>query len=428
MPAHPLLGARASGVLLHPTSLPGGRLGPDAYAFVDWLAAAGQRWWQVLPLGPPDSHGSPYTASSAFAATPALLAEPDAPVGPAEVDAFRAAHAYWIRDWERHAGPGAVEDQVRFEREWQALRRYGAERGVGVIGDVAIYVGADSVDVRAHPELFRDDAVAAAPPDAFSADGQVWGNPLYDWPAHRREGFRWWIERLRRALALADVVRIDHFRGFVAYWAVRPGARTARGGRWGRGPGRALFAALEAELGALPLVVEDLGLITPAVHRLREELGVPGTRILQGGFDGRRGNRHAPQAIDERCVLYSGSHDNPPLAGWWERQPPAVRARVRRVLAEAGLAGGDPVWGLIRLALVSRAAATVVQAQDVLGLGDEARLNTPGTVEGNWRWRLRRGQLTPALAAGLREASAAAGRLRAQPRAASTSRRSSYGS
>lgn len=427
MPAHPLLRARASGVLLHPTSLPGGRLGPEAYAFVDWLAAAGQRWWQVLPLGPPDPHGSPYTASSAFAASPALLADPDAPVDPAEADAFRAANAYWIDDWERHAGAGAVEDQVRFEREWQALRRYAAARGVGVIGDVAIYVGAGSVDVRAHPELFRHDVVAAAPPDAFSRDGQVWGNPLYDWAAHRREGFRWWIERLRRALALADVVRIDHFRGFVACWAIRPGARTARNGSWRRGPGRALFAALEAELGALPLVVEDLGLITPAVHRLRDELGVPGMRILQNGFGGRRGNLHAPQAVGERRVLYTGTHDNPPLAGWWEKQPAAVRARVERALADAGLQGSDPVWGLIRLALASRAAAAVVQAQDVLGLGVEARLNTPGTTGGNWRWRLRPGQLTPQLAATLRASTAAAGRLpRARQRsAARTSRRSS---
>jgi 4-alpha-glucanotransferase len=421
-PLHP----RTSGVLLHPTSLPGGRLGPEAYAFVDWLAAAGQTWWQVLPLGPPDRFGSPYTSSSAFAGSPALLAEPHAPVDEAELADFRRANRYWIDDWERYAGPGAAEDQVRFEREWQRLRRYAAERGVGVIGDVAIYVGAASVDVRAHPELFRHGEMAAAPPDAFSADGQVWGNPLYDWAAHRREGYRWWIERLRRALALADVVRIDHFRGFVAYWTIPRGARTARNGRWRRGPGRALFDAVEAELGGLPVVVEDLGVITPAVHRLRDELGVPGMRILQSGFDGRPGNQHAPANVGERRVLYTGSHDNPPLAAWWATRTGAVRARVAKAVTAAGIAERDPVWALIRLALSTRAGATVVQAQDVLGLGADARLNTPGTMEGNWRWRLEPGALTPQLAERLRTATAETGRApsRAQS-AARTSRRSS---
>jgi 4-alpha-glucanotransferase len=420
-----VLRTRSSGVLLHPTSLPDGRLGAEAYAFVDWLAAAGQSWWQVLPLGPPDAYGSPYTSASAFAASPALLAEPEAPVSEAEVSAFHAANSYWIGDWERHAGSGAVDDQVRFEREWQALRRYAAERGVRVLGDVAIYVAADSVDLETHPHLFRRGDVAAAPPDAFGPDGQVWGNPLYDWAAHRREGFRWWIERFRRALALADAVRIDHFRGFVAYWAVPPDARTARGGRWGRGPGRALFDAVERELGPLPIVVEDLGLITPAVHRLREELQVPGMRVLQGGFDGRPGNRHAPWNVEECAVYYTGPHDNPPIAGWWSARPPAVRRRVERALAGAGLAEEDPPWGLMQLALASHAHVVVVQAQDVLGLGSEARMNTPGTAEGNWRWRLEPGQLTPELASRLRAATSDAGRLRAQPSAVRTSRRSS---
>jgi 4-alpha-glucanotransferase len=315
---------------------------------------------------------------------------------------------------------------VRFEREWQRLRRYAAQRGVRVIGDVAIYVGANSVDVRTHPELFRHREMAAAPPDAFSADGQVWGNPLYDWAAHRREGYRWWIERLRRALALADIVRIDHFRGFVAYWAIPQGARTARRGRWRRGPGRALFDAVAAELGGLPVVVEDLGVITPAVHRLRDELGVPGMRILQSGFDGRPRNQHAPARVGERRVLYTGSHDNPPLAAWWATRPAAVRARVEAAAADAGIEERDPVWALIRLALSTRAEATIVQAQDVLGLGADARLNTPGTMEGNWRWRLEPGALTPELAERLRVATAESGRLatRAQS-AARTSRRSS---
>ncbi len=397
-------------MLLHPTSLPGGRLGDEAYAFVDWLAEAGQSWWQILPLGPPDAYGSPYTSSSAFAASPSLLAEPDAPVTEAEIASFRAANTYWISDWEACAGAGAVEDQVRFEREWQALRRYGAERRVRVLGDLAIYVGAGSVDVRTRPELFLAGDVAAAPPDAFGPDGQVWGNPLYDWSAHRREGFRWWIERFRRSLALSDAVRIDHFRGFVAYWAVPPGAGTARHGRWGRGPGRALFDAVAAELGPPPIAVEDLGLITPAVHHLRDELGVPGMRVLQGGFDGRPRNRHAPWNVGEQTIYYTGSHDNPPIAGWWEALSPAGRERVERALRSAGLSG-DPVWGLMRLALATRADVVIVQAQDLLGLGSEGRMNTPGTAAGNWSWRLEPGELTPELAARLRAATSETGRL-----------------
>src|SRR5919106_6518369 len=218
---------RSSGVQLHLTSLPGGRLGPQARRFVDWLEAAGQAWWQVLPLGPPDRARSPYKARSAFASWPGLLAEPAAPVSKAEELDFRAREASWIEDWARFAGRGAVADQVRFEREWQALRGYANERGVRLIGDVPIYVAPGSADHRAHPELFRDDAVAGTPPDAYTDKGQLWGNPLYDWAELRRQGYRWWIERLRRTFELYDAVRIDHFRGFVAYWAVPKGARHA---------------------------------------------------------------------------------------------------------------------------------------------------------------------------------------------------------
>ncbi|MGH2967943.1 MAG: 4-alpha-glucanotransferase, partial [Solirubrobacteraceae bacterium] len=187
---------RSSGVQLHPTSLPGGRLGREAYAFADWLAAAGQSWWQMLPLGPPDRYGSPYKARSAFAAWPGLLAEPRAPVSKAEELDFRERNAFWIEDWARHGPRGAIADQVRFDREWAALRRYGADRGVRLIGDVPIYVAAGSADQRAHPELFQAGAVAGTPPDAFTDKGQLWGNPLYDWPALRRRGYRWWVERL----------------------------------------------------------------------------------------------------------------------------------------------------------------------------------------------------------------------------------------
>jgi 4-alpha-glucanotransferase len=235
---------RSSGVQLHLSSLPGGTLGPEAYKFADWLASAGQSWWQVLPVGPPDRRRSPYKSRSAFAAWPGLLASPQAPVSAAEISDFRSREAFWIADWERFAGRGAVADQVRFEREWGKLRAYCASLGIRLFGDVAIYVAPDSVDHRAHPELFVSGAVAGAPPDAFSDDGQLWGNPLYDWPALQRRGYRWWVERMRRTLSLFDAARIDHFRGFVAYWAVPAGAATAVSGRWKRGPGRALFDAV----------------------------------------------------------------------------------------------------------------------------------------------------------------------------------------
>ncbi|MEO6859049.1 MAG: 4-alpha-glucanotransferase, partial [Solirubrobacteraceae bacterium] len=260
---------RASGVQLHITSLPGGRLGAEAYRFLDWLAAAGQSWWQVLPLGPPDRYRSPYKSRSAFAAWPGLLAEPRARVSTDELISFRERQRFWIEEWESYAGRGAVADQVRFEREWAALRDYGAKRGVRIMGDVAIYVSPGSADHKAHPELFQSGLVAGAPPDTYAQDGQLWGNPLYDWPALQRRRYRWWVERIRRTAELFDLARIDHFRGFVAYWAVPAGARTAAGGRWRRGPGRAVFDAIHRELGPVALVAEDLGVITPAVERLR---------------------------------------------------------------------------------------------------------------------------------------------------------------
>src|SRR3954465_8571861 len=229
---------RSSGVQLHLTSLPGGRLGPQAYRFVDWLEAAGQAWWQVLPLGPPDRARSPYTARSAFARWPGLLAEPSAPVSASEVSAFREKHAFWLDDWAAFAGGArAINDQVRFDREWGALRAYAAERGVRLIGDVPIYVAPGSADHVAHPELFRDDVVAGAPPDYFSSKGQLWGNPIYDWPGLRRRRYRWWVARFRRVFDLFDLARIDHFRGFAAYWSVPAGSPNAPPGRRGGGPG-----------------------------------------------------------------------------------------------------------------------------------------------------------------------------------------------
>lgn len=398
---------------LHPTSLPGGRLGPEAYAFVDWLADAGQTWWQVLPLGPPDRHGSPYKARSAFAAWPGLLADPSAPVSKSEELAFRDRHAYWIGDWERLSTRSAVAEQVRFDREWGALRRHAQERGVRIMGDVPIYVAPGSADHRACPELFQHGLVAGVPPDAFTAKGQLWGNPLYDWPALRRRRYRWWVERLRRTFDLFDLARIDHFRGFVAYWAVPADAKEALSGRWKRGPGRAVFEAAERALGSpLPLVAEDLGVITPAVDRLRESLGLPGTRVLQFGFDAddprapHRPDNHAPNS-----VVYTGTHDHDTARGWYESLDSQRRRRVDAELERRGLDADEPWWGLIRLAFASRARLAMVQAQDVLGLGSDARMNTPGRAGGSWRWKLERGALTADLAKRLREATEEAGRL-----------------
>ena len=377
---------RSAGVQLHPTSLPGGRLGRDAYAWVDWLAQAGQTWWQMLPLGPPDRYGSPYKAKSAFAAWRGLLAEPAAPVSRAEELDFREREASWIEGWAAFARRGAVADQVRFEREWNALRAYTSERGVRLIGDVPIYVAPGSADQRAHPELFRHDAVAGTPPDAYTDKGQLWGNPLYDWPALRRSGYRWWTARLARTFALYDLARIDHFRGFVACWAVPKGARTALAGRWRRGPGRAVFDAASAALGPLPVIAEDLGVITPAVQRLRDDLGLPGMVVLQFGFAaGEADNVHDVANHAEHRIAYTGTHDNDTLRGWYEALPGETRA-----LVDAARPGVEQEvwWDLIALTLSSRARVAMVQAQDVLGLGTEARMNQPGAASGAWRWRL----------------------------------------
>ncbi len=394
------------------TSLPGGRLGPEAVAFVDWLAAAGQSWWQVLPLTPPDGHGSPYASPSAFAGRADLLAEPEAPVGDDEIAAFSERNAYWADDWVRFAGPGALADQVRFDREWGALRAHAASRGVRILGDLPFYVAPGGADVAAHPSLFRDDVVAGVPPDAFTADGQLWGNPTYDWDAMGADGHRWWIERLARGVALHDGCRIDHFRAFESWWAIPRGASTAREGEWRTGPGAAVVDAAREALGELSLVAEDLGIITSAVRDLLERLGLPGMRVLQFAFSGDADNPHRPENHPERSVVYVGTHDNDTAVGWWESADAESRRDARAAAARAGVADdGPPERMLMRLALASPARLAVLTAQDLLGLGAHARLNTPGTAEGNWRWRLRPGELTPALARWLRDETERAGRL-----------------
>ncbi|MGK2937142.1 MAG: 4-alpha-glucanotransferase [Solirubrobacteraceae bacterium] len=392
---------RSSGVLLHVTSLPGGRLGPEAYRFVDWLERAGQTWWQMLPISPPGEARSPYKSPSAFAAWRGLLADPAAPVSADELDAFRAEHAYWIGDWEAAAGRRAAADQVRFAREWSALRAYAADRGVRLIGDLPIYVARDGVEHRAHPELFLRGLQAGVPPDMFTADGQLWGNPLYDWPALRRRGYRWWVERLRRTAELFDIARVDHFRGFVAAWAVPEGARTARGGTWRRGPGRAVFDAIARELGHLPLIAEDLGVITPPVGRLRDELDLPGMAVLQFAFDPAQPDTpHWPAHQSERQVVYTGTHDNDTTCGWWETLPELRRALAADAIRD--IPGDDIAWRFIELAHRSPARLCVTPVQDVLSLGSQARMNHPGRATGQWRWRLAPGQLTDADADRLR--------------------------
>ena len=395
---------RASGILLHPTSLPGGRLGEEAYRFVDWLEAAGQSWWQVLPLGPADASGSPYNASSAFAGSPMLLAEPRARVTADEVEEFVARHPFWAGEWASFTGSGALADQVRFEREWSALRDYAHKRNMRIFGDIPIYVAAGSAEHLAHPELFSTGEVAGAPPDDLSASGQHWGNPLYDWAEHRATGYRWWIERVRRAFELVDMTRLDHFRGFVSYWAIPESHRTARRGHWRRGPGAELFHAVTDALGEVPLVAEDLGVITPAVVRLRKQLGLPGMIVLQWAFDGPPSSPHRLENHEQQSVIYTSTHDTDTARGWFESLPQRLRIRT-------SLDPRAPAWSLIELAHGSPAALSIIPAQDVLELGSKTRMNRPGTSSGNWRWRLRRGQLTHELAARMRELTAHSDRL-----------------
>ena len=410
---NPRLDHRTSGVQLHPTSLASGRLGDDAHRFVDWLAEAGQSWWQMLPLGPPDRAGSPYKSASAFAAWRGLLADPAAVVGDDEIAAFRARESFWIDDWAAVAGGRrAIADQVRFDREWRSLRAYASERGVGLIGDVPIYVAPGGADHVAWPQLFRSGDVAGAPPDTYSDLGQLWGNPLYDWPALQRRSYRWWTERLRRTFALFDVTRIDHFRGFVAYWAVPAGAPDARSGHWRRGPGRAVFDAAAAELGPLPVIAEDLGVITEPVERLRRALGFPGMAVLQFGFDPN--DPHGPHRMEnheEVSVVYTGTHDQDTLAGWWAGLGEPSRDEARARIAAGGFAEDEVWWSLIRLAFSSPARLAMVQVQDVLGLGSEARMNIPGRATGSWKWRMAPGALTSEHARRLRAATEEAGRV-----------------
>jgi len=405
------------------TSLPGGRLGPAAYRFVDFLAAAGQRWWQVLPLGPAGAGGSPYAALSAFAGDERLVPREgprlDAP-WVEDYALFRAIHdahpepwPHWpraLRDRDpraiaafRPAAERYARFQGAFDAEWRALKRYANERGVGLIGDIPIFVAHDSADVWAHRDIFKLDrkgalrVVTGVPPDYFSKDGQRWGNPHYRWDVLRRRRFDWWVARLRRALELFDAVRLDHFLGFLRGWEIPADASTAKHGRWVGGPGAALFTALEKALGPLPLIAEDLGLLTPEASALRDALGLPGMRVLQFAF--RKDGENRPHYFPRNSVVYTGTHDNNTTRGWFREGGPDREIALRY----AGCRRSEIAWGMIRIAHLSPSDLAIVPVQDLLGLGSEARMNRPGIADGNWTWRLRTPQLTPSLARRLRQ-------------------------
>ncbi len=468
---------RASGILLHPTSLPGpygiGDLGPQAYRWIDFLAAAGCKLWQVLPLGPTGYGDSPYQSFSAFAGNPYLIS-PDVLLergflqqedlagmpqwNPSEVDfgaifnwkpalldkaytrfeqhaddamradfrAFCAEQAAWLDDFalfmalkDAHGGrpwtewdaplrkrnPEALAAarqtyrlsiarqafrQWLFFRQWQALRKYAHDKGVQIIGDAPIFVAMDSADVWAHPDLFFLDesgnptVVAGVPPDYFSPTGQLWGNPLYRWDVHKYTGYKWWIARFKAVLDLVDIVRLDHFRGFAGYWEVPGGAPTAEKGRWVPGPGADFFNVLRDALGDLPIIAEDLGEITPDVVELRDSFNLPGMKIFQFGFSGPD-NPFLPHHYTENCVVYTGTHDNDTMRGWFESASAQERDFALRYM---GVDGQNFVADSIRTIWASVAVFALAPMQDFLNQDTRARMNFPGRLGGNWTWRM----------------------------------------
>ena len=492
---------RASGVLLHLSSLPGpignGDLGPRAHAFIGFLAQAGQSWWQMLPIGPTGAGDSPYQSISAFAGNPLLislerLAE-DGWLDPAELPAdtyghpadFRAAHSArwpplrkaWLafrdnasaadkaaieafaeeqRDWlddytlfvalkQAYQGRSWTEwetsfrdhqlpalqqaraahaDEIGFQRflqfqfwrQWQGLKAAAKDRGIGLIGDLPIFVSHDSADVWAHRELFDLDAhgqpteVAGVPPDYFSEDGQRWGNPLYRWDLHQATAYQWWVARFWRLLQFFDAVRVDHFIGFHRYWAIPAAELTAKGGAYKPGPGAAFFEAMRSQLGGLPIIAEDLGVVTPEVDALRKDFALPGMRVLQFSFGGEASQ--LPSAYAEDCVAYTGTHDNNTTRGWLDDpgQPDADEQAQQQHRGEReraldwvdGLGQGDAVWGFIEAAMDGHPRLAIIPAQDLLELNASYRMNTPGTVEGNWVFRLEPGALGSEIAQRLR--------------------------
>lgn len=478
---------RRSGILLHPTSLPGpygiGTLGEPAYCFVDFLERAGQSLWQILPLGPTGLGNSPYQCFSSRAGNPllidvdllieaGLLEKETLPhskiTNPGTVDyvavsswkhsvlrmaevQFRKAKGpltndythfceqnkawlgeyglfmalkekfhgkswqHWDREY-RMCEPRALETaeeelsasiafhhfcQFLFFRQWDLVKEYANSRGIRIIGDLPIYMAMDSADTWAHPEFFQLNeekkplAVGGVPPDYFSKTGQHWGNPLYNWEALQKEGFYWWIERLRANLRLFDVLRLDHFRGFSGYWSIPSGEITAMHGIWERGPGASFFHAVEQVLGKLPVIAEDLGVITPDVVALREQFHFPGMKILQFAFDTDGDNDYLPHNFIRNCVAYSGTHDNDTVTGWFAKLPAVTK---KYVLGYLHSDGSEIAMDFIRLAWSSVADTAIVTMQDLLGLDSEARMNFPGSTTGNWQWRMPDGVVHDALA------------------------------
>jgi 4-alpha-glucanotransferase len=461
-----------------------GDLGPAAYEFADWLSAAKQTLWQILPFGPVGYGNSPYSCTSAFAGNVVMISlerlvergflDParltDLPDADSRVDfeevrarklpllreaarnflhlakghpreryqAFCAENQWWLDDYalfsvlREHYGdnpwnswpteiakrtPEALEqlradlkDQLELEHflqfaffeQWKALRAYCGERGIRIVGDVAIFVSYDSADVWTHPDIFRleedlsPEVVAGVPPDAFSETGQRWGNPLYNWDALKSRGYDWWIQRMRWAVDTCDIVRLDHFRGFEAYWEIPADEPTAVNGHWTAGPNEDLFKALRNALGKLPFIAEDLGYITPEVHALRKKLEIPGMKVMQFGFGNKGAHIYLPHKFTPDCVVYTGTHDNDTTMGWWTT---SASENEKLWAAEYfGIAEDGIHWAFIRAAFASVAVLALIPVQDVLGLDTDARMNIPSKPGGNWSWRLRSGALTAELA------------------------------
>ena len=443
---------RLAGILLHPTSLPdaAGGLVSAAERFLAWAEAAGMSVWQVLPLGPADAGGSPYAALSAFAGDPRWFVSSGGCPRGASLEEFVERNRFWLHDWclfaalkdAHHGRPWLEWDEPLRRRErpalshaerslaseiashrraqwaffesWSAIRAIAARRGISILGDLPIYPALNSADVWAHPEMFwldkrgRPTKVAGVPPDYFTEAGQLWGNPLYRWEELAATGFAWWVARVRHQLALHDALRLDHFRGFVGYWAVPATATTAVAGAWEPGPGRRLFDALRQALGRMPFVAEDLGVITEEVVALRTALGLPGMRVLQFGLDAHDGD-HAPHNLTRDVVVYTGTHDNDTTRGWFAALD---RTAQRRVLDYVGGSADDVAWSVVREAMTSIAELAIVPMQDLLNLGSEGRMNVPGVAAGNWGWRAPAYALDPALAERVRRLVEVSGRLR----------------
>ena len=446
--ANPDFRSRRAGILLHPTSLPSGVLDRDVERWLQLIADSGFSVWQVLPLGEPQVGLSPYQCSSAFAMNPALLPElpPVDHLNVAFTD-FCRDQQFWLDDYVlfkvlkvhfngaswfdwpdalKFRNPASMKQvreqyasaitvlkwqQFQLDKRWHEIRSIAAEKGIQLFGDLPIFVGHDSTDVWAHPEWFllnpdgRMSVVTGVPPDYFSATGQRWGNPHYNWEVMQADGFKWWRSRINHHLEQFDLLRIDHFRGLEAVWEIEASCETAVEGHWEKVPGDELLASFIDGLEHLPFVAEDLGIITPEVTALRKKYQLPGMSILQFGFDEFEDNPHKPHNIEEDTIAYTGTHDNDTTRGWFDSLEDHVKNHVLQTLGllndhchnwhELNDAGCVVVDSLVRNAFDSRAAISILPMQDWLYLGSEARMNTPGTTTGNWQWQLQWEQLTP---------------------------------